>query len=172
VIYVGSFSKTLSPSLRMGFVAAPPSLVPALCAAKRVADSHGQIELQLAVAELVEDGLLARHVRRIQRVYRDRRDRLVHALGRELGNEIELLPASAGLHVTALLAPGLDESATVSAARRADVVVEPLTSYYQGRGRAGLVLGYGLIPATKIDEGIRRIADAIRRAKKLGNTGE
>ncbi len=164
VIYVGSFSKTLSPSLRIGFIAAPPSLVPALCAAKRIADSHGPPELQLALAELIEDGLIARHIRRIHRVYRERRDRLVNALARELGHDLELLPASAGLHVSALLARRADASAIAAAARRADVVVEPLSSYYESRGRPGLVLGYGLIPATKIDDGIRRLAAAIRRS--------
>lgn len=162
VIYVGSFSKTLAPSLRLGFMAAPPSLVPALCAAKRVADSHGPIELQLALAELIEDGLLARHIRRMQRVYRERRDRLLAALDRELGDLLDVLPASAGLHVAALLVRRGDPAAIAVAARAAAVAVEPLASYHQGRARPGLVLGYGLIPVTKVDEGIRRLAVAMR----------
>src|SRR5262249_52248689 len=84
VVYVGSFSKVLLPTLRLGFVVAPASLMPGLRAAKRVADSHGSTEAQSALAELIDDGLFARHVRRLQRVYRERRDTLALALEREL----------------------------------------------------------------------------------------
>lgn len=163
VIYVGSYSKVLSPTLRLGFIAAPPSLLPALRAAKRVADSHGAIEMQLALAEVIDDGLLARHVRRMQRVYRERRDLLVAALERQLGDAVEILSASAGLHISALFVRKRTNTATiVAAARAADVAVEALAPYYLGRSRAGLALGYGLIPAGKIDDGVRRLAAAVR----------
>jgi GntR family transcriptional regulator/MocR family aminotransferase len=117
--------------------------------------------MQLALAELIEDGLVARHIRRMQRVYRGRRDRLIAALERELGDRIDILPASAGLHVTALFQRA-DTAAIAKAARTADVAVASLDGYYQRRARSGLSLGYGLIPETKIDEGIRRLASASR----------
>jgi GntR family transcriptional regulator/MocR family aminotransferase len=117
--------------------------------------------MQLALAELIEDGLVARHIRRMQRVYRARRDRLIAALERELGDRIDILPASAGLHVTALFERA-DTAVIARAARKLDVAVASLDGYYQRRARSGLSLGYGLIPETKIDEGIRRLASACK----------
>jgi GntR family transcriptional regulator/MocR family aminotransferase len=163
VIYVGSFSKVLRPSLRLGFVIAPETLMPALWSAKRVSDSHGSVDAQAALAELIDDGMFARHVRRLQRTYRERRDILVEALTRELIDFLEILPSSAGLHVSVLFRRRrVDAKAIARAVRRNDVAVESLDGYFQRRPRAGLVLGYGLIPASKIREGVRRLAAAIR----------
>jgi len=79
VLYVGTFSKVLLPALRLGFVVAPAPLVPALRTARALADSHGAVAPQLALRELIDDGLFARHLRRLVRSYRERRDALVDA---------------------------------------------------------------------------------------------
>jgi GntR family transcriptional regulator/MocR family aminotransferase len=150
----------LLPTLRVGFVVAPGSLVPSLRAAKGIADSHGPLETQRALAALIDDGSFARHVRRVARVYGERRDALVSAVERHLG--LEVLPSSAGLHVTVLLRRM--DATLLPRALEAGVRVEALAAYcaYQtARPRAGLALGYGVIPAEKIDEGIRRLAGAL-----------
>src|SRR5262249_12130749 len=155
VLYVGTFSKVLSPTLRIGFVIAPASVAPALRAARALADSHGPLELQRALAALIEGGALARHVRRTLRVYHERRTRLHAALGRELGAELVVLPPAAGLHASALFRDRrLDTDALAARALAADVAIQPLRSYYQVRPQPGLALGFGLIPASKIDEGV------------------
>jgi GntR family transcriptional regulator/MocR family aminotransferase len=165
VLYVGTFSKVLSPGLRLGFIVAPASVLPGLRAAKALADSHGVIELQRALAELIDDGTFARHVRRQIRVYRERRDVLAAALARHLGDALVPLPSSAGLHVCALLRDRrVDTEAVARAALAAGVAVEPLGPYYVARPRAGLALGYGLIAAGQIDEGIARLARCLRPA--------
>jgi GntR family transcriptional regulator / MocR family aminotransferase len=163
VIYVGTFSKVLLPTLRVGYVIAPASLVPALRAAKTLADSHGALDTQRALAELIDSGALARHVRRMLRVYRERRARLVAALARELGDALVVLPSVAGLHLSAHLRDRrVDVDALAGRALAAGVSVEPLRAYYQRRARPGLALGFGLISTAKIDEGVRRLGACLR----------
>jgi len=159
VLYVGTFSKTLLPTLRIGFVVAPPSVAPALRAAKLVADSHGAVDAQLALADLIDGGGFARHLRRLLRVYRARREALAEAITRRLGDRVAVLPASAGLHTTVVFADRrVAAAAAARAALSAGVRVDPLQPFYAGRARAGLALGYGMIAAPKIDEGIRLLA--------------
>jgi GntR family transcriptional regulator / MocR family aminotransferase len=159
VLYVGSFSKVLLPTLRLGFVVAPASLVAGLRTARLVSDWHGPLETQLALAEFMEQGLLARHVRRVRRVYEKRRARLLEALDRHLAAELEVVPSSAGLHVSAFLRDRRrDTDALARDARAIGLAIEPLAPYYRGRQRAGLALGYGVIPLSKIEEGVRRLA--------------
>ncbi len=164
VLYVGTFSKVLLPALRLGFVVAPPSLMPALRAARSLSDLHGAHAPQAALAELMADGSFARHVRRVLRTYRERRDRLVEALARELSGALAVIPASAGLHLAAWLADRELDVAAISRDARGDgVAIQPLAPFYVGQPRAGLVLGYGAIPRTAIDEGVRRLAACVRR---------
>lgn len=145
VIYVGTFSKVLSPSLRIGFAIAPPSLMPALHAAKAIADSGGPTESQRALAAYIDDGSFARHLRRIVRVYRERRSRLLDALAKH--DALEVVPAVAGLHVSAFVRGEL--------ATPANVRVVPLGPYYARRPRPAIALGYGVIEARDIEPGIR-----------------
>ena len=170
VLYVGTFSKVLVPSLRLGFVVAPASLAASLRAAKAVADAHGSPEAQRALASFIDDGRFGRHVRRLSRVYRERRERLAAEVARELGEEVTLLPAVAGLHQCVLFRDAaVDAAAIARRAREVGVIVQPLAPYYAtrpragtGDARAGLCLGYGMIDAERIDEGIRRLAAALR----------
>ncbi len=163
VLYVGTFSKVLVPGLRLGFVVAPPSVMSALHSAKRLADSHGPPEVQIALAELMDEGRFARHVRRLLRVYRERRDVLLAACERHLAGALELLPAAAGLHVSGFFARrSTDAARVVDRALAAGVAVESLSSYTRGRPRAGLAIGYGVIPVARIEPGIRRLAACLR----------
>lgn len=162
VLYVGSFSKVLLPTLRLGFVVAPAALMPALRAAKALADSHGPLALQRALAAFIDEGLLARHVRRLLRVYRERRDRLASAVARELGDRAIPIPSVAGLHQSLWFRDrDLDEAAVVRRALALGVAVQPLGPFHARGARGGLALGYGMIPAARIDEGIRRLAAAL-----------
>jgi GntR family transcriptional regulator/MocR family aminotransferase len=170
VLYVGSFSKVLLPTLRLGFVVAPASVMPALRAAKGLADSHGPVDLQRALAAFIQEGTYARHVRRLLRVYRERRDRLVAAIDRELGDRVERLPAAAGLHLALRFRdPSVDAEALAQRALERGVAAQPLGPYHLRRApRAGFALGYGLIPTGRIDEGIRRLAELIPAAARAG----
>lgn len=126
------------------------------------------VELQRALAEFIEDGAFARHVRRLLRVYRERRETLHSALDRELGDVLVRLPQLAGLHTSAhCLDRSLDAEAWARSGREAGVAVEALDGYYRRRPRPGLALGYGMIPASRIDEGISRLARCLARGRPL-----
>ncbi|GAA0425324.1 PLP-dependent aminotransferase family protein [Actinoplanes campanulatus] len=154
VLYVGTFSKSMLPAVRTGFVLAPPGLRPALVAARQVGDSHGQTAVQAALARFIDEGWFARHVRRAGRAYAARHARVVAALTAIPG--LEVLPTAAGLHVTALLRPGLDASRIVAAARRDGLALEELAAYAGDRSQSvsGLVVGFGAVDDALIEEGL------------------
>ncbi len=164
VIYVGTFSKILAPSLRLGFAIAPASLVRALASARSIADSHGPIETERALATLIDEGALARHVRRVLRVYSARRALLIEALASI--DALDIVPSAAGLHVTALFRDARrDADAIVARAQERGVGVTSLRGHYAGRPRMGLALGFGLIATDQIEEAVARLAHAITARK-------
>ncbi len=148
VIYVGTFSKSMLPSLRTGFVLAPAPLRAALIAARQLGDSYGQVAVQAALARFIDEGLLARHVRRAGRAYRDRQARVVAALSGL--PQLSLVPAAAGLHVAALTSG--PAGPVVAAARNRGVAVEDLGHY--GSDSTGFVLGFGAVDPALLDEGL------------------
>jgi len=172
VVYVGSFSKTLLPSLRMGFCIPPPSLFPALRKAKYLLDWHTALPLQAALATFIDRGLLARHIRRMRRVYQDRRDRLYAALHRHFADVLDPLPSVAGLHLGArLLDQHVDDRAVVDRAAAAGVHLPPWSDFAMNRPVSrGLLIGYGRIPADRIEDGLavlRQCLDSVRRGSTV-----
>ncbi|TCO58219.1 PLP-dependent aminotransferase family protein [Actinocrispum wychmicini] len=162
VVYVGSLSKVLMPTLRLGFLIAPPSLRPALRAAKYVSDWNSSRPLQAALAEFIDEGQLARHIRRTRGEYQARHERIVSVLRTSFGDVLEPVPAAAGLHMSAYLLDDRDDVAIRSRAREIGVNVAALTPFRRfGPGRTGLVIGYGAIQATRIEEGLRRLRACI-----------
>lgn len=163
VFYVGTFSKSLRPDLRLGYIVAPRWARAALVAAKQLADGGCSLVTQATVAALIRDGHLARHVRKMQRLYAGRRRVLVQLLATELGPWLEPLPSVAGLHIAARLNSGRSEEAVIAQAREAGVVVSALRPYYARQpAMPGLVFGYGNIDEEAIAEGIRRLRRVFR----------
>jgi GntR family transcriptional regulator / MocR family aminotransferase len=160
VIYVGSFSKTMLPSLRLGFLVAPPSLRAALQAAKYVSDWHSPLETQAALATFLSEGLFARHVRRMRALYNQRHELILEHVGRWFADVLEIVPSSLGLHLSAL-APGHTAGeirALVQKASAVGVACQPLSMYASGEtALAGIVLGYGAIDADRIEQGLLRL---------------
>jgi GntR family transcriptional regulator/MocR family aminotransferase len=166
VFYVGTFSKCLSPDLRLGYIASPPWARDALVAAKRAADGGTSIAAQATLALLIKEGHLRRHVRKMQRLYAERRRALLQGLNGELGLWLEPLPSLAGLHVTARLRRAGCEADLVERLCAAGVAVTGLRPFYHGAAAMqGLVFGYGNISAAAIREGlgILRLAAAQHR---------
>jgi GntR family transcriptional regulator/MocR family aminotransferase len=160
VIYVGSFSKTMLPTLRLGFIVSPPSLSEAMSAAKYVTDWHTPLAAQAAMAQFIDQGLFARHLRKMRGIYRARHTKSVDSLTREFADHLEVIPSAAGLHVCAV-ARGASVEALRAVACRASAIgveVHELARYgVDGRPRAGLLLGYGAIATERIDEGLTRL---------------
>ena len=131
VVYVGSFSKTMLPTLRLGFLVTPPSLRAALHKAKFVSDWHSSTLAQAALARFIDDGAFARHVRRATAIYRQRHEMLADAISRDFADHLELIPSTTGLHVTAL-ARRMSADQIAAVARRAaerGVAVQVLSSF-------------------------------------------
>ncbi|MFI6297746.1 PLP-dependent aminotransferase family protein [Nonomuraea sp. NPDC050790] len=159
VVYVGSFSKTLLPALRLGFLVAPASLRAALRTAKQLTDWHGDPFAQAALARFIDEGLLARHIRKATKEYAARHARLTGLLAAD--RRFELIPSAAGLHVCARLDPALQVRPAPSLA------VESLAGYHAEPAPGhGVVLGYGGISRAAIPEGVRLLITALKRIDK------
>ena len=165
VIYVGSFSKTMLPALRLGFLVAPASLRPAMLLARQVCVLHGDASTEAALAAFIDEGLFARHLRTATRVYGERRALLLEALHGELSRWLEPVPSVAGLHLSALLRPdtGVDAAAVLDRAGQAGIGLRTLGDLSQEPPeRDGLMLGYGGIPTDRLPEALRLLARCFR----------
>ena len=158
VFYVGTFSKSLFPALRLGFAVAPGWARRALGAAKHYADWSCSPIGQETLAAFINEGHLARHVRRMRRLYGKRRELLLEGLRSELGRWLEPIPNEAGLHLTAFTRGSLDGQQLAVKAREREVGVVALDGFRFGKpGRSGLVFGYGGLDESGIVMGIARL---------------
>jgi len=159
VIYIGTFSKVMFPSLRIGYVIAPPSLVARLRRAKWLADRHTPVPEQAALADFIAEGHLERHIRRMRRLYGERRDALVESLERHFGDRVQIRGDAAGMHVLVRF------QGERIAERAAEAKVQLISSaaYYLTEPPPGeFVLGFSAIGERSIREGIRRLGEKDR----------
>jgi GntR family transcriptional regulator/MocR family aminotransferase len=165
VFYVGTFSKCMLPALRLGFVVAPDWATPTLTAAKNCLDWHCPIPVQLGVSGFIADGCLARHVRKMRQLYRQRRQRLLTRLRQDLGQWLEPIPSFYGMHVAARTRGSVDLELVSEALRAEGVKIHTFERYFLGPPtQAGLVFGYGAAGPHEIDRGLDRLRSALRRA--------
>src|SRR6185436_15635591 len=99
VVYIGTLSKILAPGLRVGYVVAPPELINRIAAIRSLLDIQGDLATEAAVAELIEDGELQRHVARVRRDYARRRDTLAAALADRLSDEVDFTVPPGGMAI-------------------------------------------------------------------------
>jgi GntR family transcriptional regulator/MocR family aminotransferase len=161
VIYVGSFSKIMLPLLRVGYLIAPAALQPALRRAKGLADWQGDRVTQTALARFLDEGLLAQHLRRSLRIYRERRDVLLAVVDQLPG--LSVLPSAAGLHICLRFQdPTVDDHQVMQRAADAGIAVEPVSRRFVDHPAwPGLALGFGRIPAERIEPAITRLAAVV-----------
>jgi GntR family transcriptional regulator/MocR family aminotransferase len=170
VIYVGTFSKALSPQLRLGYLVLPPALVDPFRRAKQLADRHAPLLEQVVLAELIRSGAYERHLRRLRRANERRRAALVEAIATHLGDAARVEGTDSGLHVVVWTrgVPMRAEQALVARAAARGVGVWPVSPLYaegttcRTERCAGLVLGYAGLTTGEIGEGVRRLAGAVR----------
>ena len=162
VIYLGSFSKTLSPSLRLGFAVLPAPLAGPVAALRQLIDWHPPLATQLALASFLGDGSFDRHLRRSGRVYTQRHQILQSALSGPLAAALTGIRSRAGLHVTALLPPGRAEGQARAAAAARGIATTGLSQYFHARpAQAGLVIGFGSITAADLPAALTALGEAL-----------
>jgi GntR family transcriptional regulator/MocR family aminotransferase len=161
VFYVGTFSKSLFPSIRLGYIVAPAWAQRALIAAKRDADWHSPVIEQDTLAAFIAEGHMARHVRRMRAVYAARRETLLRHLTAAFGQWVEPIPNLAGLHLSAFAPASADVPALIDLARRHDVGMFVLRDLYVSKpARHGFAFGYGAIGERAIGEAFARLRKA------------
>jgi GntR family transcriptional regulator/MocR family aminotransferase len=155
VFYVGTFSKSVLPALRLGFLIAPEWAMRALVLAKNSVDWHCPIPMQLALAAFMADGSLHRHIRRMRRAYGIRRTRLLAALREDFGDWLRVVPSVYGMHVAAWATADLDLEKVTECLLAKQVRLHTLSRYYLGPpARGGLVFGFGAADVPAIDRGL------------------
>jgi GntR family transcriptional regulator/MocR family aminotransferase len=171
VIYVGSFSKTLFPALRLGFLVVPPDLRERMVLARRALDLQPPRLEQAVLADFIGEGHFERHLRRMRGAYRERLESLREAADRYCGGALRMRPVLTGLHAVADLVGAHDEAVSEAAAARG-LEVTSLSSYYRGApGEApnGLVLGFGAVPLDGIQRGMRDLALVLDRMHRTAD---
>ena len=144
VVYVGTFSKVLFPAIRVGYLVAPEPLRDAFVEAREATDVFSSTLYQLALADFLNDGHFARHLRRMRVLYQRRRDALLEGLDRYCCDVLTVHNADAGLHVATLLASGLRDGEVVRCMAERDLTAHRLSTRYLGpRAKQGLLLGFG-----------------------------
>jgi len=162
VIYVGTFSKVLFPSMRLGYLVVPPDLVNAFIAMRSRIDIHPPTLEQVVLADFIAEGHFARHIRRMRALYAERQAVLVEAAARELHGLLEVPEAEAGMHLMGWLPSGADDEAASARAAAHGVFAPPVSPLYAGPpGRPGLLLGYAAVNAGEIRQGARQLARAL-----------
>jgi GntR family transcriptional regulator / MocR family aminotransferase len=144
VIYIGTFSKVLFPSLRLGYIVIPKDLVERFLAFRQVMDLCPPQETQVVLAEFIRSGHFSRHIRKMRTIYAERRRVLVQEIERALGDSCTIVGTDAGMHLTVMLRGRLRDQEVAAKAMRRKLLVSPLSLAYVGHApQQGFVLGFG-----------------------------
>ncbi|WP_432759248.1 PLP-dependent aminotransferase family protein [Bordetella genomosp. 5] len=171
VIYMGTFSKTLYPGLRVGYLVLPKMLAPAFQAAHAELYREGHLMTHAALATFISEGHYAAHIRRMRMLYGRRRAILVNLIDRRLGaGWLHRDSSDAGLHLVLNLPPDMDDSAVVDVARERGVLTRALSRYYTAGEpvRHGLLLGYACVPENQIARKFEIVLDSLAEVARRG----
>lgn len=163
VVYLGTLSKVLAPGLRCGFIVAPPPLVDRLAARRRYIDRQGDLTTERCLAELLDDGTLARHARKTRRIYQSRRDAMVEALTTHFGDAMTFTPPAGGMSVWVTMTDGTDVDAWLADAAARGVFARGARHFaFDGRSRPHARLGFAAHDPRRLREGVKRLAESWR----------
>ncbi|HLA95960.1 MAG TPA: PLP-dependent aminotransferase family protein [Pyrinomonadaceae bacterium] len=164
VLYVGTFSKTVFPGLRLGCVVVPPDLVDLFAAARALTDLHSPVTDQMILAEFIADGHFERHVRRMRTLYRERQSILISEVEKRLAGFLDIEKSDAGMHLIGW--PKGVSDVTISAkAAELGIRIAPVSRYAANKlERGGLMLGYTAFDERQIKEGVKTLAKVVAGA--------
>jgi GntR family transcriptional regulator/MocR family aminotransferase len=174
VIFAGSFSKVLFPSLRLGYLVIPPDLMALFAATISLTVRHAPLAEQAVLCDFITEGHFGRHLRRMREVYAERLSVLLEAAREKLAGLLEISNIEAGLQTVGWLCEGIDGESAAGAAAARDVEVFPLSRYTQGRvAREGLQLGFAGVDEREIRRGVQGLATVLEaESKKLAAPGK
>jgi GntR family transcriptional regulator / MocR family aminotransferase len=162
VIYTGTFSKVLFPSLRIGYLVAPRDLVDSFVSGRVMTDLHSSTIPQAALADFIEEGHFARHLRRMRKQYAERQECFVTAAKTELSGLLEIEEREAGMHLIGWLPPSVDDQVAAEATKEHNLITLPLSAFSLKRlASGGLVLGYTAFNERQIRAGVRSLKVAL-----------
>ena len=165
VFYVGTFSKSMLPDIRVGYAIVPDGLIETFEKVQRHTSQVVTGATQSALAEFIADGDYATHIRRMTRIYRGRRDRLTHALASAVGERLAITPPAGGMQLLARLEPGSDDCRLAADLAKAGMMARPLSRHFTGRiTEQGLFLGFAAWDEKEIDAGAELIGDVIAKS--------
>jgi GntR family transcriptional regulator/MocR family aminotransferase len=164
-IYVGTFSKTLFPAIRIGFMVLPQSIVPNINRAAFYCGHQVSLPLQATLSDFIMDGHFARHLRRTRKMYAERRDIFLELCRRTLGDWLEPLESDVGIQIAFRFKRTLDDVAIAKQANQLSLNVIPLSRYFlRGNSIRGLVLGYAAIDERAMKTHLTALLDVIKKA--------
>lgn len=162
IFYIGTFSRTIFPALRIGYLIVPKSLATIFTTAKWLSDQHSATLEQKTLAEFIASGMYERHLRRLRRRNTARREALLDAIDRYLGDRVEITGADAGAHVVLWPRESISEAAAISQAAARGVGIYGISHCFLKRpSRPGLMLGYAALNEAQIREGIRLLSQIL-----------
>lgn len=166
VLYVGTLSKILAPTLRLGFLVAPRAVIERASAIRTFVDRQGDRVVERAIAELLEDDEVQRHARRVRRLYRERRDALIEALASELGGAVHVDAPPGGMAIWAAIDDTIDVDAWAARAPAHGVAFVPGARYaFDGASRPNVRLGFASLAPEELRDAVLRMKAALPRRR-------
>jgi GntR family transcriptional regulator/MocR family aminotransferase len=163
VIYIGTLSKILAPGLRAGYIVAPREVLQSAAAHRSLLDIQGDLAGEAAVATLIEDGELQRHIARVRRVYAERREILAQSLTRAFGDRVAFTPAPGGMALWVRVRAAIDVEAWARRSLEAGVSFYTGRRYaFDGRPRPAMRLSFAWLNEKELPEAVKRMAAALQ----------
>jgi GntR family transcriptional regulator / MocR family aminotransferase len=173
VIYIGTFSKVLFPSLRIGYLVLPPDLVDRFLSMRYAMDVNPPHLYQAVLADFIGEGHFSRHIRRMRTLYEERRTLLVDSSQRTFGSRLQIIGDMAGMHLTVTLPNGLNDVEIANRAARESLWLWPLSPSYITKVAAhGFILGFGSTAPTEIRRAVEHLRAVLGPPENGSSTGK